>query len=423
VLAQPPSLAAALDLTEALILHLARVADDDGADPGQPGYAAVPAALFAGPEPGDQGRLRGITAAGQDLGLIVVILGTWTYGTTCHVAADGTITAATPPGSDLEGVRLFQLAPRDLAGVAAAIGEQDQAARPPDVPVAAGEPAIRQAPAADDGSPGSAAGQEARPVRVSVLGPLQISAWDEEISTGFRKARELLAFLAVCGPQGASSDTVTEALWPGTTRSHGDRQRNLTLRKARDMLRARTGAASAMWILFSSDRYRLDQDLISADLWEFRAALDAAREAAGDTARLAACRLAAGLYRGPLCEGAGYEWAEPFAEAARRSVLDARTRIAEILQDSDPEQALAALEAAAADDPHNEDTYLRIMGLQAAAGRADAARRTYQLLLSRLAEIDLTGPRPAIRRAAAEMLGETGPQPTTTAPATARRGR
>jgi hypothetical protein len=63
------------------------------------------------------------------------------------------------------------------------------------------------------------------------------------------------------------------------------------------------------------------------------------------------------------------------------------------------------------------------MRLQAGAGRADAARRTYQLLLTRLQELDLTGPRPAIRRAAAGLLGETGPQPASPESAAARRSR
>jgi hypothetical protein len=49
-------------------------------------------------------------------------------------------------------------------------------------------------------------------------------------------------------------------------------------------------------------------------------------------------------------------------------------------------------------------------------------RRTYQLLLTRLREVDLTGPRPAIRQAAADLLGETGAQRGTTAPASARHG-
>lgn len=163
--------------------------------------------------------------------------------------------------------------------------------------------------------------------------------------------------------------------------------------------------------LLTAGRYRLEPGLVDADLWQFGAALGQARRAAGDEERLAAYQQATGLYRGELCDGAGYDWAEPYAEAARRSVLDAWTRIAEILEPADPEQAIAALEAAVTHDPYNEDTYLRIMQMQAAAGRPDAARRTYQLMLSRLRDLDHTGPRPAVRRAAAELLGDSGPQP------------
>ena len=449
LLSRPPTLAGAMDQIEVLSFHLARVADEmEGTQPAPP--PAVPAALLAVATPDDTARLRGITVTGRALGVIVILLGQWPDGVTCTVGTDGTITGITPPGTGLDGIRLFQLSTAEAAAAAGLAADQagphvpdepggePQAApqlpglTPPagyrqagrhQVPGTAGtEPGTRAAPAGEGGSPdsGSAA---ARPARVSVLGPLRITAGQEEISAGFRKARELLAFLAVCGPQGASSDALTEALWPGASPGHGARQRNLTLRKTRDLLRRHAGSAAAMWVLLAGDRYRLDQDLISVDLWEFRAALDAAREAADDAGRLAACQQAVALYRGPLCEGAGYEWAEPHAEAVRRTALDAWTRIAEILQETDHEQALTALESAAIHDPHNEDTYLRIMRMQAAAGRADAARRTYQLLLTRLREIDLTGPRPAVRQAAAELLGDTGPQPGTAGRFTATHGR
>ena len=94
------------------------------------------------------------------------------------------------------------------------------------------------------------------------------------------------------------------------------------------MLRGATGLTTPMWIIHASGRYRLDPALISTDLWQFAEALEAARTAADDEARLAACRQAAGLYRGELAEGAGYEWAEPYAETARRRALDAWTTIA-----------------------------------------------------------------------------------------------
>ena len=54
--------------------------------------------------------------------------------------------------------------------------------------------------------------------------------------------------------------------------------------------------------------------------------------AATDQDRLAASRTAAGLYHGELADGAGYEWAGPHAETARRRVLDAWTTIADIYE-------------------------------------------------------------------------------------------
>ncbi len=73
----------------------------------------------------------------------------------------------------------------------------------------------------------------------------------------------------------------------------------------------------------------------------------------------------------PLADGAGYDWAEPYAETARRRALDAWTTIAELLEPADPDQALAALETALGHDPFNEYLYQRIMRLQAAAGRPE----------------------------------------------------
>ena len=214
-----------------------------------------------------------------------------------------------------------------------------------------------------------------RVIRVEVLGPLRITAHGQEISGGLRKARELLAFLAV-HPGGATPEAISEALWPESPPSHGAAQRTLALRKARTLLRAAAGLTEPMLIVLAAGRYRLDPATISTDIADFQAALEQARLAPDDRACLAACQKAAALYRGPLADGAGYDWAEPYAETARRRALDAWTRIAEILEPASPDQALAALETALSHDPYNEYLYQRIMRLQAAAGRPDAARRT-----------------------------------------------
>src|SRR6185437_1150824 len=151
-----------------------------------------------------------------------------------------------------------------------------------------------------------------RPVQLALLGPLRITAAGQEISGGMRKARELLAFLAVQQPDGASGETISEALWPESDPGRAAGQRNLALRKAREMLRTAAGLPEPRWILNASGRYRLDPSLIGTDLEAFGAALEEARNASGG-ARLAACRRAVALYRGELAEGTGYEWAEPYA--------------------------------------------------------------------------------------------------------------
>ena len=400
--------------------------------------AARPAvALIAASDHADTPRLRGIAASGRDLGVTAIVLGDWPYGVTCDVAADGMVIATTPADSGLDGIRLRCLAPGDLSAVTgvlstppgngtAAPAPRSPARQPssPATPAAAGRPGRYRAPAVPEvahelpaepmpaapPAAGADTGAGNQPIRVSVLGPLRITAADGEIGVGLRKARELLAFLAVHGADGATGDAISEALWPGAPPGHGRRQRNIALRKARELLRSSTGRDAPMWIILAADRYRLDPALIEVDLWKFQAALENARTASTDEERLSACWQAVSYYRGPLCDGAGYDWTEPHAESARHRALDAWTRIAGILQDTDPEQALAALETALTHDPYNEYIYQQIMRLQAAAGRTDAVRRTFELLQARLADLG-AAPRSSTRQTVAALLGDSGPHP------------
>ena len=314
----PPSLDTALDEAEAMIVRRARTADgDDG-----PQAAAV--VLAAAPGPAAAQRLAGITAAGRDLGIAVILLGDWPHGTTCHITAGGLISGVTPPQAGLAGTEAYHLEAADLAVIIAQLdqarepsGEDGPAAPGPPEPGqphllsarAAPGPAQAAAPHCPPQHPAGAAGHgtgpgpAGTPVRISVLGPLQITAAGREIGTGLRKARELLAFLAV-HPDGASGEAISEALWPGSDPGRGAGQRNLALRKAREMLRTAAGLPAPMWILNASGRYRLDPALTGTDLQAFSDALEAARNASGD-ARLAACRQAVALYRGELAEGDG----------------------------------------------------------------------------------------------------------------------
>jgi DNA-binding SARP family transcriptional activator len=440
-LSVPATLEAALGELEALQLTLARlggVGDGDLAGDGPvPGAAGPGVTLIAAPEPGSARRLAAILDAGRRTGTGAVLLGAWPAGTTCQVEPDGTVTAVTPPSPELDGARLFTMAAAEAAAIVGVLQEAggsppaprpkppapvdqqrprdadgDQGVRYLTAPEAPPSPARVPAPVSAPPASAAAAGQpqpgtppappEDRPVQLALLGPLRITAAGQEISGGMRKARELLAFLAVQQPDGATGDTISEALWPESDPGRAAGQRNLALRKAREMLRAAAGLPEPRWILNAAGRYRLDPALIGTDLEAFGSALEEARNASGE-ARLAACRRAVALYRGELAEGTGYEWAEPYAETARRRALDAWTTIAEILQPSDPDEALSALETALSHDPYNEYLYVRIMRLQAAAGRPEAVRRTLGLLESKLTDLGLV-PSSQTRQAAAALL-------------------
>ena len=410
-----------------------------------PGAAGPGVTLIAAPDQGTARRLAGILDAGRRTGTAAVLLGSWPAGTTVQVAADGTVTSVTPPNLDLEGIRLFTLGPAEAAAIAGILQEARGSSpatparrRPPAPPARRAAPPGAQAragrirylgapeappsparlpgrapaphasaAAAEEPQPATPPAPGDRPVQLALLGPLRITAAGQEVAGGMRKARELLAFLAVQQPDGASGDAISEALWPEADPGRAAGQRNLALRKAREMLRTAAGLPEPRWILNVSGRYRLDPALIGTDLEAFGEALEAARNASGD-ARLAACRRAVALYRGELAEGTGYEWAEPYAETARRRALDAWTTIAEILQPADPGQALSALETALGHDPYNEYLYVRIMRLQAAAGHPEAVRRTLGLLESKLTDLGLV-PSSQTRQAAAALLAAPAP--------------
>ena len=444
----------ALDQAEAALLRLAReretdeVTDqlpEDSADRAQPAVV-----LITSPEHGGQ-RLAGLLDAGRHAGLAGIVLGAWPPGVTCHVIADGQATSADPA---LDGAQLFHLD----AGTAAALAGLLQQAHgttasghdhpapvpggppaawghdaqppghptPPPAPAAgtdaswppgrgtpAGNPPVRRArrsPAVPGHHQHRQRSQAEQVIRVEILGPVRITAKERELQGGLRKARELAAFLAL-HPDGASGHAISEALWPGSPPGYGTRQRSLALRKLRVMLRAATGLAAPMLITLSGGRYRLDPTYIATDAADFQAALDQARTATSDGACLAACQEAAALYRGPLAEGEGYEWAEPYAETARRRALDAWTRIAELVEPTHPDQALAALETALGHDPYNEFLYQKIMRLQATAGHPEAVRRTLSLLETRLTGLGIT-PSAQTRHVAASLLGtHTPPSP------------
>ena len=107
------------------------------------------------------------------------------------------------------------------------------------------------------------------------------------------------------------------------------------------------------------------------------------------TAR-AALRRAVDTYRGDLLSGVGYPWVEPVRQDLHRRALDAHLRLAELDDRAGhPELAVDVLERAIDLDRYAEEPYRRLMALHAAHGRPDAVTATWQLLRSRLADLDV----------------------------------
>ena len=228
-----------------------------------------------------------------------------------------------------------------------------------------------------------------RPIVVELLGPFHITVHGQAIASGLRgRARALFAWYLL-RPEGATIDEAVDALWPDTEPDQVRRQFWRPFGDLRTRLRS-TGDNSLEVLEKIGEHYRPHPGEITCDLWKFQSALgDAARADDDDTARVA-LRRALDAYRGDLLSGVGYSWVEPVRQDLHRRALDAQLRLAELDDRAGhPELAVAVLERAIDLDRYAEEPYRRLMALHAAHGRPDAVTATWQLLRSRLADLDV----------------------------------
>jgi len=231
--------------------------------------------------------------------------------------------------------------------------------------------------------------QAARPIRVEVLGAMQITAFGQPVATGIRsRAKALLAWY-LCRPEGASAEQAVDALWPDTPPEAVLRQFWRALGDLRAGLRGLGGETPEV-LEKSGERYRPAPGEIACDLWELQAALGAAARAEDDEAARQALRRAVEVYRGDLLDGMGDQWVEPVRQDLHRRALDAHLRLAELEEAAGrPDAAVATLERVVELDRYAEEPYRRLMTLHAARGRLDAVGSTWRQLNLRLAELDL----------------------------------
>jgi DNA-binding SARP family transcriptional activator len=233
---------------------------------------------------------------------------------------------------------------------------------------------------------------------VHLLGGFRIHTKGEAGEFGFGLREETREFLAILAahPRGIRAEEIIEHLRMSTDPEQSARELGNLRRAVRRSLRQATGAHQAAFLVRAGERTRLDPTLVATDVEAFTTAVQQAAAARDEHTRTTALQSAVAAYGGPLCEGADYPWADGLREALHRKAVDALVLLADhtATRHPDPDSALALLDQAADWDPVNEAVYQRIIRLQLAVGRDDAARRTYHLLTRRLADIDAT-PDPA----------------------------
>lgn len=335
-------------------------------------------------------RLAATLGLGRSLGITGITTVRLTGGTTCTVAADGQVIAASGPASgDLLGIRLLRLTPADAVSMLSAFAVDRGGPEP--------EFTSGSMQAADDGTPTT-------PVYLSVLGTPGIQVGESPVTKGLRsKAFELLAYLAV-HPAGATTAEILDDLWRATPERRAAAIAHTVISNIRQTLRAAVASApDADFLKHHRGRYSIDTNLIDTDLWHFQADLAAAARADTDEGHISVLSDAASLWRGDFADGYDAEWLVPWRESLRRDAADVLCQLATLHEHSAPEQAIQYLERATTIDRYQESLYQRIIRLQGALGRPEAACRTYQLLESRLAELDAQ-PDTATTRALSEVL-------------------
>jgi LuxR family maltose regulon positive regulatory protein len=180
--------------------------------------------------------------------------------------------------------------------------------------------AVRRPPAAEAAASAEAARVEvavpAVPLRLRLMGPFEVYANGRPITDWpSKKARLLLAYLAMERGRMVPKDALIEQFWPETRAERGSNNLSIAVHQLRSTLaRLDPGLAPAM--IVRQGLYGLDHSMVHADVWDVRSRLAEARQSLERRDKDAArshLRSAVDLCTGDLLESDLYEdWlAEP----------------------------------------------------------------------------------------------------------------
>lgn len=350
-------------------------------------------------------RLAHVVEQAQSLNIRLAILGTSTLVPTATVDSDGLVTGEQVDPADLVGLaRLSTLSADDLADLLNVLSQT--ASRPLD-DVGTDQPKPPVEPEQPSPIPVRGPDQTAAPVRLQVLGPVSACTDAGVISKGISGAPAALLAVLAAHPEGKTVASLAAILHESDNdAAAAEAKVRTTMGRVRSVLRAASGLTSAEFIVKHPGRtFRLDPHLFDVDLWRMFTAIDAANKADDEQTCLAALQEAVGQYHGDFANNQSSQtWFAEYASEPRHRYLCALTRIAEILEPDQPDQAIAVLERAIRDDPLNEEVYQRLFRIQGRTARPEDVRRTLNLLDNRLWEIQQSEMSETTRRIAERQL-------------------
>jgi DNA-binding SARP family transcriptional activator len=255
-------------------------------------------------------------------------------------------------------------------------------------------------------------------VRVRLFGGVRVEGV-APTDLGTRKARTVLAVLAVAAGRAVPVDRLAAAVWPGELPTRPGDQLGVLVSRLRRVVGAHR-------IRRFGHGYALDAEW--SDLAEFTRQADEAEAAlaAGSPARaLARARAALDLTVGELLAGESGEWADAERRAVGRRCAQLRLVLAEAaVLVGEPRRAVTAAQEVLDADPYDEAALRVLMRAQVAAGRPAAALTAFARLRVQLAEDLGADPAPETTELHGQVLrGElTAPARVQPGPTPAGRG-
>jgi DNA-binding SARP family transcriptional activator len=211
-------------------------------------------------------------------------------------------------------------------------------------------------------------------LRLALLGPFQARlSGGRAVRIHRRKARILVAYLAMRAGERLPRETLVELLWSDAAPARARHN----LRQTLTVLRRDLSGLQAPPSLLGGESLRLSPSLVRLDVTRF--------ERLAHRGNVRSLEQAQALYRGDFLEGVSVrgEPIEAWLSAERSRLRDVLVRVLDRLlairiKAGSPAAALSAARRILTLDPAREDVHRRVMRIHAAGGRRAAALRQYR---------------------------------------------